>query len=107
MSLGKQATVSVRTAIGLILRRLAIAVVSEDAIGSAVALTGVVAAATIHESAVFAKVGIMANDPAAAPPFDEDTGEPFLLAAALSIEENVLFCARQAVAVKVGCGPPA
>jgi hypothetical protein len=33
------------------------------------------------------------------PPTGEDPGEPFLLAAALKIEDNVLFCTRQAVAL--------
>lgn len=99
VSLGRETAVSVHTAIGLSLRQLAIIVVGADAKGSAIALQGVLAAARISENAISARIGIIANDPAAAPPIGEDQGEPFLLAAALRIEENVLSCTRQAVAL--------
>jgi len=99
VSMGREAAVSVRTALGLWLRWLAITVLGTGAKGSAIALQGVLAAANISENAVFAPIGILANDPAAAPAVGEEQGESFLLAAALAIEDNVLFCARQAVAL--------
>jgi hypothetical protein len=99
VSLGRVTAVSIHTAIGLSLRQLAIIVIGEDAKGSAIALQGVLAAASISENAISARIGIIANDPAAVPPTGEDQGEPFLLAAALKIEDNILFCTRQAVAL--------
>ncbi|MGZ8388743.1 MAG: right-handed parallel beta-helix repeat-containing protein, partial [Rhodoplanes sp.] len=99
ISLGREAAVSIRTAIGLSLRQLVIAVPGADAKGSAIALQGVVAAARISENAIFARLGIVANDPAAVPPAGEDESEPSLLASALAIEDNVLFCEREAVAL--------
>jgi hypothetical protein len=80
-------------------RQLAIIVIGADAKGSAIALQGVLAAASISENAISARIGIIANDPSAVPPTGEDQGEPFLLASALRIEDNVLFCTRQAVAL--------
>ena len=99
VSLGRLTAVSIHTAIGLSLRQLAIIVIGEDAKGSAIALQGVLAAASISENAISARIGIIANDPAAVPPTGEDQGKPFLLAAALKIEDNILFCTRQAVAL--------
>ena len=99
VSLGRETAVSVYTAVGLSLRRLAIIVIDEDAKGSAIALQGVLAAANISENAISARIGIIANDPAAVPPTGEDLSEPFLLASALRIEDNVLSCTRQAVAL--------
>ena len=55
--------------------------------------------ARISENAIFARLGIVANDPAAVPPAGEDESEPSLLASALAIEDNVLFCEREAVAL--------
>ncbi|HEY4266367.1 MAG TPA: DUF6519 domain-containing protein [Micropepsaceae bacterium] len=99
VSLGQQAAITVRTAIGLSLRQLVIAVFGNtDFHGSAIALQGIVAGAEIRDNAIFAQFGIMANDPVAAPPM---TGDPavasFLLTAALAIESNVLWCDRQAI----------
>jgi hypothetical protein len=99
VSLGRETAVSVHTAVGLSLRQLAIVVIGTDAKGSAIALQGVLAGANISENAISARIGIIANDPAAVPPTGENQGEPFLLASALRIEDNVLFCTRQAVAL--------
>jgi len=98
LSLGGQPAVSVQTAFGLVLRQLAVAVLeTANARGSAISLQGVVAAASIRECAVFASVGVLANDPTA--PRDEgDDPTPFLLAAALAIDGNVLWCRQRAIA---------
>jgi hypothetical protein len=92
LSLGRQPAVSVQTAFGLVLRQLAMAVLD----GSAVSLHGVVAAASIRENAIFASVGILANDPTA--PRDKgDDPTPFLLAAALAVDDNFFWCRKQAI----------
>jgi hypothetical protein len=96
LSLARQPAISVKTAIGLSLRQLVIAVLeTDDGRASAIALSGVVAAALISENAIFAPVGIMANDPTV--PLDEGERAQFLMTAALAIEQNALWCRRQAI----------
>src|SRR5262245_4865862 len=97
LSLGRQPAISVETAMGLALRQLLMAVLdTEDGRGSAISLQGVVAAASISENAIFASTGILANDPTA--PRDEgDDQTPFLLAAALGVEDNIFWCRLQAI----------
>jgi hypothetical protein len=97
LSLARQPAISVQTVIGLTLRQLLIAVIeSSDFRASAIALQGLVGAASIAENAIFASTGILANDPRA--PRDEgDNQTVFLLSAALRIEDNILWCRRQAV----------
>jgi hypothetical protein len=97
LALGRQPAISVQTALGLVLRQLAMAVFrSGDNRGSAIALQGVVAGASIAENAIFAPVGILANDPTA-PRSEGDDQTAFLLAAGLAIDDNVLWCAQQAI----------
>jgi hypothetical protein len=98
LSLGQQPAISVQTAIGLGLRRLLIAVpsINDNSLGSAISLGGLVLAASIAENAVFGSVGFLANDPAAP---REGEQEPYLLASALAIDDNVLWCRRRAVAL--------
>jgi hypothetical protein len=97
LSLGRQPAISVETALGVVLRQLLIAVLeTNDGRASAIALRGLVAAASISENAIFAATGILANDPTA--PRDEgDDQTPFLLAAALAIDDNIFWCRRQAI----------
>jgi hypothetical protein len=99
VSLGRQAAITVRTAVGLSLRQLVIAIFANpDFRGSAIALQGIVAGAEIRDNAIFAQFGILANDPAAAPPINQDpAAASFLMTAALAIQSNVLWCQRQAV----------
>ena len=97
LALGRQPAISVKTALGLVLRQLAMAVFrSGDNRGSAIALEGVVAGASIAGNAIFAPVGILANDPTA-PRSEGDDQTAFLLAAGLAIDDNVLWCAQQAI----------
>ena len=42
---------------------------------------------------------MLANDPAAVPPNGDEPAPNFLLAAALAIEDNLLWCERQAIAL--------
>jgi hypothetical protein len=98
LSLGQQSAITVRTVLGLALRQLVIAVVGgSDARGSAIALQGIVAGASITENVILAPVAILANDPTAVPPAGEEAPVAFLLTAALAIEDNLLWCQRQAV----------
>lgn len=101
ISLGKQSAITVSTAIELALERLVIVVLGgRDAHGAAISLQGVVAAASIRENAILAPVGILANDPTATAPITINVPPPsFLVAAALAIDDNVLWCQSQAVAL--------
>ena len=96
LSLGRQPAISVKTAVGLSLRHLLIAVLeTNDGRASAVALSGVVAAASISENAIFSSTGILANDPTA--PAEEGEQASVLITAALAIDDNVLWCRQRAV----------
>ncbi|WP_422003422.1 DUF6519 domain-containing protein [Reyranella sp.] len=97
LALGREPAISVQTALGLVLRQLALAVFrGADNRGSAISLQGIVAGASIAENAIFAPVGILANDPTA-PRGEGDDQTAFLAAAGLAIDDNVLWCAQQAI----------
>lgn len=97
LSLARQPAISVQSAIGLTLRQLLIAVIeNSDFRASAIALQGIVATTSIAENVIFAPTGILANDPSA-PSDDGDEQTAFLIAAAVAIDDNVLWCSRQAV----------
>lgn len=97
LSLGREPAISVQTALGLVLRQLAMAVFrNADNRGSAIALQGIVGGASISENAIFAPVGILANDPTA-PRGEGDDQTAFLAAAALAIDDNVMWCPQQAI----------
>ncbi|MFO1161124.1 MAG: DUF6519 domain-containing protein [Reyranellaceae bacterium] len=99
LSLGRQPAISIQTALGVVLRHLVMAVLdTNDGRGSAIALQGVVAGASITENAIFATTAILANDPAV-PRGDGDDQTVFLVAAALAICDNVLWCRQRAVAL--------
>jgi hypothetical protein len=89
----------VQSAAGLSLRKLVIAALDAtgDSSSAAIALEGALLGATIDDNVVFAETGVLANDPTA--PRDDDAPEPFLLAAALAVRDNVLLCSRRAVAL--------
>lgn len=102
LSLGRASVISVRTAVGLTLQRLIIAVLGNpDFRGAAIALTGAVVAVTIRDNAIIAPVAVQALDPAAGGGGDTTHQPPaaFMLSAILRIEDNVLWCERQAVAL--------
>ena len=98
LSLGRGSAISVGTALGVTLQRLIIAVLGgKDSHGAAIALSGVVAGATIRDNVLIAPVAIRAIDPTAAG--ENEARAPFLLSALLCIEHNVLWCQEQAVAL--------
>ena len=95
LALAARPAISVNNVLGLELRQLVIAVVGNaDQRASAIALQGIVAGASIADNAIYGPSGILANDPAL--PQDDNTPR-FVLAAALAIERNVLWCSRQGV----------
>lgn len=99
LSLGQQPAISVQTVFGMVLRQLVLAVLNTaDTRGSAIALQGLVGAASIAENAIFASVGILANDPTA-PRAEGDDQSPFLFAAALAVDDNILWCRQRAIAL--------
>lgn len=99
LSLGRQPAISVQTALGVVLRRLLMAVLDTgDNRASAIALQGVVAGAQITENAILASTAILANDPTV-PRGEGDDQTVFLVAAALAIEDNLLWCRQRAVAL--------
>jgi len=96
LSLGRGSAISVRSVMGLAVQRLVIAVLgSGDARGAAIALTGVVAGVVIRDNAIIAPVGVQALDPAAP---QEPAPPEFLVSALLHVDDNLLWCDRQAVA---------
>ncbi|HEV8630790.1 MAG TPA: DUF6519 domain-containing protein [Thermoanaerobaculia bacterium] len=101
LSLGRGTVVSVRTALGLALQRLIIAVVGireGKEGGAAIALGGAVIGATLRDNAIFAPVAVRALDREAAAPAAGVAPPPaMLLSAALRVEDNLLWCERQAV----------
>jgi len=99
LSVGNRPAVAVQAAARLSLQHLIIAVldVTGDSRSAAIALEGALVEAAIHDNIVFAETGILANDPTA--PRDEGAPEPMLLAAAVSIRDNLLLCSRLAVAL--------
>lgn len=91
-SLGRQSAISVRTVLGLALRRLAVAVLGNaDAQGAAVTLSGVVAGATIEGNLFIASDGVRALEPR------EEEAPRLLLSAVLRIDDNVFWCSGSAV----------
>lgn len=99
LTLGQQPGISVQTAFGVTLRQLVMAMFSTgDTLASAIALQGLIAGASIAENAIFGPVGILANDPTAPRPEGEEQ-PPFLLAAALAIDDNIFWCRQRAIAL--------
>ncbi|AGK50335.1 MULTISPECIES: DUF6519 domain-containing protein [Burkholderia] len=91
-SLGRASAISVRTAFGLALRELAVAVFgNSDFHGAAVALSGAVLDASIENSLLLATDGVRALDDA------DEQAPKMLLAAALRICDNVFLCSGAAV----------
>jgi len=103
LSLGRGSAVTVRTVLGLALQRLVIAVlggrVSRDFTGAAIALGGAVLGATIRDNVILAPVAVQGAAIAEATPNVAQPPPQMLLSAALRVEDNLLWCERQAVAL--------
>ena len=98
-SRGQQSAISVRTVLGLALRKLAVAVFGNaDAQGAAIALSGVVVGATIDNNLFIAPDGVRALEP------PREEAPDLLVSAVLRIDNNVFWCQGSAVrlAGKVG-----
>ncbi len=91
-SLGRQSAISVRTVLGLALRKLAVAVFGNaDAQGAAIALSGVVMGASIDNNLFISSDGVRALEP----PRKEAPG--LLVSAVLRIDNNLFWCSGSAV----------
>ncbi|MFM0053338.1 DUF6519 domain-containing protein [Caballeronia grimmiae] len=92
LSLGQAPAISVRTIVGLALRRLALAVIGRgDLREAAIALAGVVLGASISDNVLLAPTGVTAIDST------DEQAPGFLLTAALRIDDNVFLCADSAI----------
>lgn len=92
ISLGRTSAISVRTVLGLALRRLTVALLGgADARGAAIALGGVVMGAAIGENLLLAPDGVRALEP------EDEKAPRALLTALLGIDDNVLACRDSAV----------
>lgn len=102
VSLGQQSAISVRTAAGLSLQKLVIAVFGvNDAPGAAIALSGTIFGALIKHNLIVASQGVRAIEPAAGGGTTTNQPPPqFLVTAAIAIEDNILLCQREAVALR-------
>jgi Family of unknown function (DUF6519)/Right handed beta helix region len=92
ISLGKQPAISVRSGAGIALQELVLLVPGgPDAHSAGVALSGVIAGLIIRDNLIVAPEGIRAVDPTA------PEALKFLIAAAMRVEDNILWCQRQAI----------
>jgi hypothetical protein len=91
LSLGTQSGFDVRNVIGLALRNLVVWVFgSNDARGAGIALSGIVAGATISDNFVIAPDGVRALS-------DDNDAPNFLFTAALHVEDNMLWCQHNGI----------
>jgi len=102
VAIGEAPAIRVDSAIGLSLKQLAALVIGRDQrLGVAISLHGVVAAATITENLIFASTAIFADATATVNP-GSTSGQgdfKFLLAAALSIDDNIFLSDNRAIAL--------
>ena len=97
VSVGQGSAVSVRSALGLTLQRLAIAVVGGDKMpGAAVALGGAALGVRISGCTLLAPVGIAGPESVTA----LEGATPFLLAAALTVQDNLLWCTQRGLSLQ-------
>lgn len=93
VSLGRASAIGLRTVAGVRLADLVLAVLgANDFRSAAVALAGVCAGVTIRDNFVIAPDGIRAET-------SREERAPFVLAAALAIEDNVLWCQRAGISL--------
>ena len=96
-SLMMRSAISVRSASGLKLRHLSILPfqtdLAQDAKGAAIALSGVIQGANIHDNLLAAWDGVRALEPEN----KEDPPATFLTAAGVAIDSNVFFCRNSAI----------
>jgi len=100
VSAGERPLIVVDTALGVSLTKLVLATFGRGG-GEAIALRGVVAAATISENVIFADTGIVAHTTKSFDPTTASGGGDFsvLILAATKIDDNIFLCTRSAVAL--------
>src|SRR5262249_29758979 len=93
LTLGARSALDVRSVVGLRLSELVVVVLGgDDDTGAGIALSGVVLGATIAGNLVVAPDGVRASTVGEEAP-------PFLLAGALHVEDNALWCRSTGVAL--------
>jgi hypothetical protein len=99
LSVGNRPAIAVQSAARLALHGLIVAAldVTGDSRSAAISLEGPLVEASLADNIIFSETGVLANDPTA--PRDEGAPEPFLLAAALSVNGNVFLCSRRSLAL--------
>jgi hypothetical protein len=96
---GFRSAISVRTVLGLALRRLVVALLDNaDSQGAAVALSGLVLGASIQDNLLFAPDGVAALEPA------REEAPQSLVSALLRIDDNVFLCRDSAVKLEGQAG---
>jgi hypothetical protein len=93
LSLARRSAIVVRSAFGLALQRLLIAVLGgADFQGAAIALTGLATGLVIRDNVLFGPIGIRAGEASAG---NDDPALGFLATALMRIDDNLLWCERQ------------
>lgn len=91
ISLARASAISVRSGAGISLRNLvALVVQNADFRGTGIALSGVIAGISIRDNLIVASDGIRALE-------DGNDDVPFLITAALQIQNNILWCQERAI----------
>lgn len=99
LSVGKASAITVRSALGLTLQRLIVAVLGgNDRPSSAITLAGAIVGATVRDNLLIAPVAVLANE-GGANPGTVNQRATFMLSALLRIEDNVMWCERQAISL--------
>ena len=99
LSVGNASAITVRSALGLTLQRLIVAVLGgNDGRSAAITLAGAIVGATIRDNLLIAPVAVLAN-PVGADTAGVNQRATFMLSALLRIEDNVMWCGRQAVSL--------
>ena len=99
LSVGTASAITVRSALGLTLQRLIVAVLGgNDGRSAAITLAGAIVGATVRDNLLIAPVAVLANE-VGANPGAVNQRATFMLSALLRIEDNVMWCERQAISL--------
>ena len=99
LSVGTASAITVRSALGLTLQRLIVAVLGgNDGRSAAITLAGAIVGATVRDNLLIAPVAVLANEGRANLGVVNQRGT-FMLSALLRIEDNVMWCERQGISL--------
>ena len=98
-SVAKASAITVRSALGLTLQRLIVAVFGgNDGRSAAITLAGAIVGATVRGNLLIAPVALLANE-GGANPGAVNRRATFMLSALLRIEDKAMWCERQAISL--------